>query len=125
MTTPSFETDKVSITVINNGIYRVIVKENVELDLADLDTNYFFLREHIKSDKVPFLIIFRKGSTTAKGALERFKEKGRLDMKKKEAFVLSTLPHRIITNFYMKFSKQNHPTKIFSNEIAAIKWLEE
>lgn len=124
MTTTIFETEKVHISILNNGIYRVLVKEDVELDLADLDASYFILKERIKDEKVPFLIIFSKGATTVKGANERFRDKGRLNLKIKEAFVLSTLPHRIMANFYVKFSKPHHPTKVFSNENEALNWLE-
>lgn len=123
MTKPFFETEKVHVSLLDDNIFRVLVKNDVELDLDDLDKNYFFFKEHIPAEKVPFLIIFSKGATTVKGANERFTEKGRLSIKSKEAFVIETLPHRIMANFYIRFTKPNHPTKIFSNELDALKWL--
>lgn len=123
MSIPTLETEKVHLSFIDNSFFRVFVKENVELDLNDLDANYFFFKEHIPKEKVPFLIVFGKGATTVKGADERFTEKGRLEMKKKEALVLATLSHRIMANLYIRFVKPNHPTKIFSNENDAIEWL--
>lgn len=123
MNKPSFETEKVHVSLLEDDIFRVFIKKDVELDLEDLDNNYFFFKEHIPKQKVPFLIIFSKGATTVKGANERFSEKGRLDIKTKEAFVIKTLPHRIMANLYIRFTKPNHPSKIFSNEADALKWL--
>jgi len=125
MSFATLETDKVLITIVNDTIFRVHVKDNVELSLHDLDVNYHFFIENRKNKKVPFLIVMGKGATSEKGALEKFREKNRLELKEKEAFVLSTLPHRIMASLYIKFSKQNHPTKIFSNEKDALKWLKK
>ncbi|MEJ6615897.1 MAG: hypothetical protein QNL61_03185 [Crocinitomicaceae bacterium] len=125
MSEPTLETNKVKITLLDNEIFRVLVKENVELEISDLDNNYFFFKEHVSAEKVPFLIIFGKGATTAKGAADTFNGMGSLKMKKKEALVLATLPHRIMANLYLRFSKPTHPTKIFSKEEDAIVWLKE
>ncbi len=48
-----------------------------------------------------------------------------MKIKRKEAIVVSTLPHRIMANLYVGLTKRSHPTKIFSNEDDAIKWLKE
>lgn len=123
MDKPSLETDKVQITILEDNIFRILIKKDVELDIEDLDRNYFFYKEHMTHKKALFLIIFSKGATMVKGADERFSAKGKLDIKTKEAFVIETLPQRILTNFHIKYSKPTHPTKIFSNEVNAIKWL--
>ena len=114
---------KVLITLLEDNIFRVLIKKDIELNLEDLDTNYIFFREHLPDKKVPFLIIFSRGATTVKGANELFSAKKRLGIKTKEAFVIETLPHRIMANFYIRYTKQNHPTKIFSNETDALLWL--
>ena len=81
MKKPSLETDKVHITVLEDEIYRVLIKNDVELDLDDLDSHYLFFQKHLVEKKVPFLIIFSKGVTTVKGANEKFSAKVRLDLK--------------------------------------------
>ncbi len=123
MNKPSFETEKVHVSLLNDNIFRIFIKNNVELNIEDLDKNYFFFKEHIPQNKVPFLIIFTQGASTVKGANERFIAEGRLSIKSKEAFVIESLAHRIMANFYIRTTKQNHPTKIFSNETDALKWL--
>jgi hypothetical protein len=125
MNKPELETDKVHITLLDNSVFRILVKEDAKLDVNDLDRNYFFYLEHKTEPKALFLIVFEKGATTEKGATEKFFEKGRMKIKRKEAIVVSTLPHRIMANLYVGLTKRSHPTKIFSNEDDAIKWLKE
>ncbi len=125
MINPELETEKVHISMLGNTIFKIVVKEDARLDVDDLDLNYFFFTKHKTEPRALFLIIFNKGASTEKGATEKFFEKGRMKIKKKEALVLATLPHRIMGNLYMRLSKKSHPTKIFSNEEDALKWLKE
>lgn len=125
MNNSELKTDKVHITILANSIFRILVKEDAILDVTDLDKNYFFFLEHKTEPKALFLIVFSKGVTTEKGATEKFFESEQMKMKRKEALVLATLPHRIMANLYMRLTKKSHPTKIFSNEDDAIKWLME
>lgn len=125
MKKPELETEKVHITILDNSVFRILVKEDAVLDVADLDKNYLFFLEHKTEPKALFLIIFSKGATSEKGTTEKFFESGRMKIKRKEALVLATLPHRIMANLYLRLTKQSHPTKIFSNEIDAIKWLKK
>lgn len=41
-----------------------------------------------------------------------------------EAVILHSLPQRILFNFYLKFRKQNHPIKLFTNKENALTWLQ-
>lgn len=40
-----------------------------------------------------------------------------------DALVISSLPHKILANFYLKFNKPVKPTKIFNARDKAIAWL--
>ena len=40
-----------------------------------------------------------------------------------DAFVINSLPQKIIGNFYMKYHKPHTPTQFFNDEITAINWL--
>ncbi|MBA2610589.1 MAG: hypothetical protein H0U95_01370 [Bacteroidetes bacterium] len=40
-----------------------------------------------------------------------------------DALVVKSLSHKILANFYLKFNKPAKPTKIFTNEVDAVKWL--
>jgi hypothetical protein len=40
-----------------------------------------------------------------------------------EAYVLQSLSHRILVNFYAKFRKQMHPIDSFKDVDSALEWL--
>lgn len=40
-----------------------------------------------------------------------------------EALVIKSTPLKLVGNFYIKFNKPSRPTKIFTNEDDAVKWL--
>jgi len=48
---------------------------------------------------------------------------GMIVVRQAEAFVVNSLPTRLIANFYMKFNKPPNPTKIFNTVEKAEEWL--
>ncbi len=62
MNKPELETDKVHITLLDNSVFRILVKEDAKLDVNDLDRNYFFYLEHKTEPRALFLIVFKKGA---------------------------------------------------------------
>ena len=102
-----------------------LVKENVQLELHDLDANYFFFKENIPSEKVSFLIVYQKGSTLVKRLTDKYKENGPINTTHKEALVIPQFWARITSKLYTHFSKPNHPTKVFSSEVDALNWLKK
>ncbi len=42
-----------------------------------------------------------------------------------EALLIKSLPQRIMANFFIKIGKHHHPSKVFTREEAAVKWLLE
>ncbi|MBA3680999.1 MAG: hypothetical protein H0W73_07505 [Bacteroidetes bacterium] len=46
-------------------------------------------------------------------------------LKLAEALLIKSLPQRIMANFFIKIGKSRHPSKVFTREEAAVKWLLE
>jgi hypothetical protein len=44
---------------------------------------------------------------------------------KADAFVIHSLPQKILGNFFLKFKQPSIPTKFFSSEKSAIEWLKQ
>ncbi len=40
-----------------------------------------------------------------------------------DAFVIHSLPQKLVGNFYLKFNRPPKPTRLFTNQQEAIKWL--
>lgn len=112
------------ISALSNGIIRVELKNNIELQPEDLDENMAIYKEILGQDeKGLFLLVFAQYGTSTKEGREKFASVERSLIKKAEALVVFTMGHRIESNFYKNFFNPKHPVRIFNNEEKALKWL--
>jgi len=101
----------------------VFFKENIQIGLPEclelIDTYEKILEKkrypllHIVSDYVVFTKETREFSASEEG----------LRFSKAEAYVLNSLPHKIIANFYLRVNKPPVPTKFFGSIKEAEEWL--
>lgn len=112
-----------TIEQLENSIIRVEIKPNIIPMSSDLDENYKVYHEKLRIDKGLFLLVFNAGSESNFEVREKYANSKRAEIKKAEALVITTLSHRIESNFYKRRFKPNHPVKVFTNEKAATDWL--
>lgn len=72
----------------------------------------------------PHLMIPTKFAIPDNDVLDFIKNVGNIHGKA-DAFIIKSLPQKIIGNFFLKFHKPKIPTKLFSDYTKAIKWLKE
>lgn len=120
-----FESGKYKISILNDAIVRVEIFRNTEVILEDLDRNFKIYESFLNGRKMPFLIIFGEFSMANRDVQKKFADSKRSQIKLMEAYVIHSLPHRIMGNFHIKFFKPEHPTKIFNKEKDAIAWIVE
>ncbi len=118
------ETNISIIEELPSGIFKITIKPNVEVTPEDLDESHKILMDLTGGKPALFLDIFPPSSDATLEARQRFADKKRNKIKKAEAFVVQSLPHRLIAKFHMNFYKPAHNIRIFSNEEDALKWLE-
>ncbi len=112
------------ITQLENGIIRLEIKPNIELEPEDLDENFEVYKNILgEKEKGLFLIVFDKKGMSNKESRERYANKKRAKIKRAEALVVKTLAHKMESNFYKNFYRPTHPVEIFEEEEEAIKWL--
>ena len=112
------------ISALSNGIIRVELKNDIELQPEDLDENMAIYNEIMGDEKQGlFLVVFAKEGSTTKEGREKFASPQRSAFKKAEALVVSTMSHRIESNFYKNYFDPKHPVRLFDNEQRAINWL--
>jgi hypothetical protein len=118
------ETNISIIEELPSGILKITIKPGVEVEKKDLEESYRVLLDLTGGKPSLFLEIFPPDGDATLEAREYFADKKRNKIKKAEAFVVKSLAHRIIAKFHLNFYKPEHAIKIFSNEQAALKWLE-
>lgn len=112
-----------TIQLREDGILEVEFADDLVLDAMKCDeliTNYSSL---LGDKKVPILHIFGKYTEATKEAREFSASPRGLKHSLVEAYVLSSLPHKLLLNFYIKFNKPKVPTKFFGTKQEAVAWL--
>lgn len=118
-------TDKVEISKIEEGIIRVFIKNDVYMVESDLEKHDQIFKSIMDKEMAPFLIIVSKNSSVSKEAEERFANRHRARIKLAEAFVVSSIIHKLNANIFLKIFTPKHPMKIFTKEDKAIAWLKK
>ncbi|MEQ8625904.1 MAG: hypothetical protein RJQ00_01170 [Vicingaceae bacterium] len=111
------------IEKLNNGIIRVEIKPDIQLEPEDLDENFITYTQKLKIKHGLFLLVFKPGGESNMEARLKYASAERFKIKKAEAIVIETLAHRLGANFYKKMFKPTHPVKVFIKEQEAIDWL--
>lgn len=127
-TTSVKQTIKLSHSLIQlreDGILYVEFGDNAVLDVEECDELITSYTSILGDEKVPILHVFGKFTEATKGAREFSASPRGLKHSLVEAYVLSSLPHRILLNFYIKFNKPAVPTKYFGTKQEAVVWLKK
>jgi len=107
----------------DDGIVQVNFAHELLLDVKqcrELNATY----DKILGDKKhPILHIAGKYTNVTSGARNYGASEEGLRNSIAEAYVISSLAHKILANFYMKFNKPKIPTQFFKTEEEAIVWL--
>ncbi|MBX7095464.1 MAG: hypothetical protein K1X56_12155 [Flavobacteriales bacterium] len=71
------------------------------------------------------LIIMQKYSSADHEARDYVGTEEAMALRIADAFVITSLPQRIVGNFYLNFNKPKVPTRFFTSEEEAEKWLRQ
>jgi hypothetical protein len=76
---------------------------------------------------IPVLIDVRNGKKNLSPEARNYagKQNPYKHLKLAEALLINSLAQRIMANFFIKFNKHHHPSKVFTREETAVKWLLE
>lgn len=96
---------------------------NTEVTLDDMDRNFKIYESFIKDRKLPFIIVFGEFSMANRDVQKEFAKQKRNKLKLMEAYIVNSLPHRIMGNFHLKFFKPEHPSRMFKTEEEAMDWI--
>lgn len=113
-----------TMTLREDGIINthILIKEAVSLDQAkELTEAYIKISE---GKKIPHLFTSNKFVIIEKDVMEYMKDTAN-QYGKADAFVINSLPQKIMGNFYLNVFKPSVPTKLFSNNQKAINWLKQ
>jgi len=106
-----------------DSILELYTNDNHEYTIACVKENVKASGKLTSEKKVPVLIIGGAFTSVTKEAREFMASQESLMYSKAEAFLVTSLPQKILINFYIKFNKPLVPTQTFIEKEKAIDWL--
>jgi hypothetical protein len=114
---------EVNIQRKSNDIIYVLFKDNCTLDI-DLQMRLLEQYNKIAENKLmPFIFMAAENVSITKEARDNAVKIEDISMIGSSAVIVTSLPYKLIANFYLRFNKPKRPFKVFSNEEEAVKWL--
>jgi len=120
----SRQTNRFSLTLINGKYFFVEVKNDVEFELDDLKELIEFQKELGEGKALPVLIYPSPSATTNSDVLKYMAKSENVPFTKCDAFVLHSIPQKILAKFYTRLLSPGRPTEFFTRQEEALKWLQ-
>jgi hypothetical protein len=112
-----------TVKLREDGIIEIEVFNEPEVTVQDIIEGTDYIMEIVAEKKFPVLFIAQKYSIPTKETREYMAKKKSLPYSLADAFVLTSLPQKLLGNFYLKVNKPHRPTKMFTNQKEAVNWL--
>jgi hypothetical protein len=119
------ETDKFSIELRENLYFFVEIKKDVEFEVEDLQKLVEFQKVLGNEIAYPVLIHPAPTATTNSELLKYMSRKESLPYTVADAFILKSIPQKILAKLYLRFVPPERPVNFFTREDEALKWLSQ
>lgn len=106
-----------------DGIVEIQVRENADISEKECVEIKNAYEEILEPKKYPLLHVVGNYVTFDKSAREYSSSEDGLKFSLAEAYVINSLPHKILANFYIRVNKPSVPTKFFGTKQEAVAWL--
>jgi len=118
-----FDFPEVNIQRKSNDIVYVTFKDDCNLDI-DLQMRLLNHYNDITENKLMlFVFMAAENVSITKEARDNAVKIEDISMIGASAVIATSLPYKLIANFYLRFNKPKRPFKVFSEEEEAVKWL--
>ena len=108
-----------------DGIVEIIIRESSFIGVEECEQIVNAYEQILDDRKYPLLHIIEDFVSIDKDARDYSSSDEGLKFSKVEAFVINSLGHKILANFYMKVNKPSVPTKFFRTKEEAEDWLKK
>jgi hypothetical protein len=115
---------KAFVTYLNeDGIAITRVKQDAEITITEAKANTNAVIKLTGGRTCPILVDTRRIKSISNEAREHFAMRGRIAHVNSIALLIQSPVSRIIGNFYISLNKPAVPTRLFTDEAAALLWL--
>ncbi len=116
--------NKFILHFIDQGYYELIVRDKVEITVADVQLIKAAQKE-LSGKRLTVLVSGEFFSTTNTETLKYIAKNENMPYSKASAFVVSSMSQRIFGNIYLDIFKPERPTRFFNHKKDAVEWLKQ
>lgn len=113
-----------SVKIENDSFYLIIVNETEDFTVDDFNLLVGAQKE-MGERYLPSLVLCSVNASTNLELLNVVAKNEHNPYSKADAFVIHSLPQKILANFYTKMNNPERPTKFFKNKEEALNWLNQ
>ncbi|HEY0734977.1 MAG TPA: hypothetical protein VGD69_08730 [Herpetosiphonaceae bacterium] len=124
METQEFVTRTSTICLESNSLVRVTILPGAHQALDDARENGMIMRNIMQGREYRALVDLRQMKSQDREAREYYTQPGHTPGLVAIALLIGSPMSRVIGNLYMGFSKSDIPTRLFTSEAEALRWLE-
>lgn len=109
--------------ILDNDVLFVKMKAGIEFDEATLEDLFIASNQLAEFKKRHVIVDTRKSFDSSPEVRNLYASDKYIKYRHSDAFIVNSLPMRLLVNFYISFHKPKIPTKMFNNEEKAINWI--
>ena len=104
------------------GFYQIIVPANTSSAIKDFQ-DLILAEKELGGIKTPTLVIAHESAMVESDVFKNISNNVSNPYSTADAFVIKSIAQRILSNFYLKVSRPERPTRFFNDKEEAITWL--
>lgn len=108
-----------------NNVLSVIVKDDLELGVEEMESLLATAVEFTNYEKYFCIIDTRKVFGSVPAIRDYYANSDYSKYRYADAIIAGSLGMNLLVNFFISFNKPKVPTKMFSNEQDALKWIQK
>ena len=121
----NFEDDHFTISLIDDCIINIQIKDFKELEKEDIIKMQAWITGNNLKTKLYNLAIFGNGSSATREAREYASSKEGNTLTFGTAIVVKNFAQQLILDYYIKFNNPVHPTRVFLRKEKALDWIKK
>lgn len=110
------------ISLNSLGFYQIIVPPNTSFSVKDFQ-DLVSAQKELGGIKTPSIVLAHESASLDAEAFKTVSKKLSNPYSTADAFVIKSMPQRILGNFYLKVTKPERPSRLFNDKDEAINWL--
>jgi len=119
------ELEKARVELLNDNLVRIIIKEHAELDENDILKINDAKNNFVKEKSYTVIFVAPKAGNITRKARELSASETVTKNAICKAIIAPSKVGKVIGNFFISYLKPSVPIKVFSDEVSALKWIEE